>query len=158
MSDELTGMQKLQAIQQELKAPKGQYNDHGNYKYRSCEDILTALKPFLLEHSLHLHITDAIEECAGRVFLKATVTLNEDIGIVSQTTSYAQHDAQRKGMDGSQISGACSSYARKYAINAMFLIDDVKDADTMKRKENTTAKTTDRTPVKQTPPKEGEWL
>ena len=123
--------EKLLSIQLELKAPKGQYNDHGNYKYRSCEDILEAVKPLLKEYNLLLEIRDHIEQIGDRYYIKAEITL-EDIETEAAiiTYGYAREVSERKGMDASQITGTASSYARKYALNALFLIDDTKDADT----------------------------
>lgn len=124
----------LTEIQNELKAPKNQYNSFGKYKYRSCEDILEALKPLLLKHKATLIINDEIQETGTRVYVKAICTFvvgDEKI----QTTAYAREEKSKKGMDGSQVTGASSSYARKYALNGLFLIDDTKDADTDEFKE-----------------------
>jgi hypothetical protein len=117
---------KLATIQQKLKAPKGQVNTFGKYKYRSCEDILEAVKPLLGD--LVLTISDDIVEVGGRVYVKATVSINSGSGSVS-TTAFARESETKKGMDESQITGAASSYARKYALNGLFCIDDTKDAD-----------------------------
>jgi hypothetical protein len=117
---------KLATIQQKLKAPKGQMNTFGKYKYRSCEDILEAVKPLLGD--LVLTISDDIVEVGGRVYVKATVSLSSGSGNVS-TTAFARESEIKKGMDESQITGAASSYARKYALNGLFCIDDTKDAD-----------------------------
>ena len=117
---------KLAMIQQKLKAPKGQMNTFGKYKYRSCEDILEAVKPLLGE--LVLTISDDIVEVGGRVYVKATVSLSSGSGNVS-TTAFARESDTKKGMDESQITGATSSYARKYALNGLFCIDDTKDSD-----------------------------
>lgn len=121
---------KLLAIQGKLKAPKGQYNSFGKYAYRSCEDILEALKPLLAEHKCALVITDTLENIGERYYVKATATLTdvENSGQV-QNTAYAREEETKKGMDGSQITGAASSYARKYALNGLFGIDDTKDSD-----------------------------
>lgn len=131
--------EKLTKVQQELKAPKGQYNSFGKYKYRSCEDILEAVKPLLKEHKLTLVLTDTIVPASEtRFYLKATARLI-DIEMadvegneprIIENTAFAREDAEKKGMDGSQITGTASSYARKYALNGLFLIDDTKDADT----------------------------
>lgn len=124
----------LTEIQNELKAPKNQYNSFGKYKYRSCEDILEALKPLLLKHKATLIINDEIQETGTRIYVKAICTFvvgDEKI----QTTAFAREDESKKGMDGSQVTGASSSYARKYALNGLFLIDDTKDADTDEFKE-----------------------
>lgn len=117
-------------IQSELKAPKGNYNSFGNYKYRSCEDILEAVKPLLKENNAALTLSDAIEEIGGRVYVKATATLTAEEGGAVSVTAYAREAETKKGMDDSQITGTASSYARKYALNGLFCIDDTKDADT----------------------------
>lgn len=120
----------LQQIQQELKAPKGQRNSFGNYNYRSCEDILEALKPILAKHEAAIVLADEVMEIGGRVYVKATATLKTKDGNES-ATAFAREPQTKKGMDESQITGATSSYARKYALNGLFGIDDTKDADTM---------------------------
>ena len=124
-------MSILTDIQNELKAPKKRTNSFGGYKYRSCEDILEAVKPLLKKYNVTLTISDTIEEIGGRVYVKATAELRngENIGGYS-VTAYARESELKKGMDDSQITGAASSYARKYALNGLFLIDDSKDADT----------------------------
>ena len=116
-------------IQKRLKAPKSQYNSFGKYKYRSCEDILEAVKPLLASEGVLLTITDEIVVLGNRFYLKATATVRKGDAEVSNA-SYAREDDSKKGMDGSQITGTASSYARKYALNGLFLIDDTKDADT----------------------------
>lgn len=121
-------MKKLNEIQQKLKAPKGQFNSFGEYAYRSCEDILEAIKPLLGEATLT--ISDDIVLIGNRYYVKATVTLKDDKEEVSNT-AFAREEEDKKGMAGSQITGAASSYARKYALNGLFCIDDTKDADTM---------------------------
>ena len=121
-------MKELNIIQQGLKAPKGQKNSFGNYKYRSCEDILEAVKPLLGETVLTL--TDDMVEVAGRIYVKATATLSTESDKVS-VSAFARESETKKGMDDSQITGSASSYARKYALNGLFCIDDTKDADTM---------------------------
>lgn len=118
----------LQEIQNALKVPKSQENKFGGYKYRSCEDILEALKPVLAGHNAAVVITDEITETAGRVYVKATATLVTPDGDVS-ACAFARESAERKGMDPAQITGAASSYARKYALNGLFAIDDTKDPD-----------------------------
>jgi len=121
---------KLQGIQSELKAPKGQTNKFGGYKYRSCEDILTALKPLLSKWSCTLAISDDIVEVGGRVYVKATATLASSENDYSINVSgFAREAEAKKGMDDAQITGSASSYARKYALNGLFAIDDTKDAD-----------------------------
>lgn len=123
---------KLTALQNKLKAPKGQYNSFGKYAYRNAEDILESVKPLLAEFRLAMFISDSIEVYDTRTYVKATVTLvnidKPDEIIVN--SAFAREEEEKKGMDGSQITGASSSYARKYAMNAMFAIDDTKDSDT----------------------------
>lgn len=122
---------KLAEIQKELKAPKNQYNSFGKYKYRSCEDILEAVKPLAVSKGAVVVCQDAIENVNGRFYVKATVFLYDtenDCEPIS-TSAYAREEDSKKGMDGSQVTGASSSYARKYALNAMFCIDDTKDSD-----------------------------
>lgn len=121
-------MSILTEIQHELKAPKGQYNSFGKYKYRSCEDIVEAVKPILHEVGAHLIISDEIIEVGGRIYVKATATVSWDGGEAS-AIGLAREPESKKGMDESQITGAASSYARKYALNGLFAIDDTKDAD-----------------------------
>ena len=123
--------EKLSAIQQELKAPKGQYNSFGKYKYRSCEDILEAVKPICAKHKTALVLIDSISEVNGRFYVAAQARLNDCESNRSVTaTAYAREPEKKTGMDESQITGTASSYARKYALNGLFCIDDTKDADT----------------------------
>lgn len=122
--------QKVGDIQHKLKAPKGQYNSFGKYNYRSCEDILEGVKPLLKEHNLALLIDDEIVQIGERYYVKATARITDGREFVS-ATAYAREPDIKKGMDESQITGATSSYARKYALNALLCIDDTKDADTM---------------------------
>lgn len=124
----------LQEIQSELKAPKGQTNTFGGYKYRSCEDILEALKPVLAKYQAAVILSDEIVQLGERWYVKATATLKSKEGDIS-VTAYARETETRKGMDESQITGSASSYARKYALNGLFCIDDTKDADTMDNRE-----------------------
>ena len=122
--------EKLIAIQSELKAPKSQYNSFGKYAYRNCEDILEALKPLLKEHKSTIYIADEIVTVLERFYIKATVTfIDAETGEKIINTAYAREEECKKGMDGSQVTGASSSYARKYALNGMFAIDDTKDSD-----------------------------
>ena len=123
-------IQRVGDIQHKLKAPKGQYNSFGKYNYRSCEDILEGVKPLLKEHNLALLIDDEIVQIGERYYVKATAKITDGREIVS-ATAYAREPDTKKGMDESQITGATSSYARKYALNALLCIDDTKDADTM---------------------------
>lgn len=122
-------MKELLAIQSALKAPKNQYNKFGGYKYRSCEDILEAVKPLLAEEKSVLTLSDDMIMLGNRFYIKATATIKNSTGGEVSTTSYARETEARKGMDDSQITGSTSSYARKYALNGLFLIDDTKDAD-----------------------------
>lgn len=120
-------MKKLIEIQNELKAPKSQYNSFGKYKYRKCEDILEAVKPLLKKHGLTLLITDEIKEVGGLIFVEATAILSDgDSGVTVKAQAGV---SERKGMDIAQAFGASSSYARKYALNGLFLIDDTQDSD-----------------------------
>lgn len=123
---------KLTALQNKLKAPKGQYNSFGKYAYRNAEDILESVKPLLAEFGLAMFISDSIEVYDTRTYVKATVTLvnSDKPDEIITNCAYAREEEDKKGMDGSQITGASSSYARKYAMNAMFAIDDTKDSDT----------------------------
>lgn len=125
-------MNKLQIIQHKLKAPKGQYNSFGKYKYRSCEDILEAVKPILNEVGCTLTLSDDILLIGDRYYIRATATLrdSETGSVITLAYANAREDEEKKGMDGSQITGTASSYARKYALNGLFCIDDTKDADT----------------------------
>lgn len=119
---------KLSVIQSTLKAPKNQRNNFGNYSYRSCEDILEAVKPLLAEHFLVLTVNDDIVEIGGRVYVKATATITDGTSKITNS-SFARESETKKGMDDSQITGSTSSYARKYCLNGLFLIDDTKDSD-----------------------------
>ena len=121
----------LMAVQSELKAPKGQENTFGKYRYRSAEDILEAVKPLLKTNGLYLRISDTVELIGDRYYVKATVTaVDIATGAAESATAYAREQSEKKGMDAAQVTGATSSYARKYALNALFGIDDTKDADT----------------------------
>ena len=123
-------MKKLINIQTELKAPKNQFNKFGNYRYRSCEDILEAVKPLLSKYGCWLTVNDDIIEIGGRVYVKASAKIHDvESGEEVINTAYARETESKKGMDESQITGAASSYARKYALNGLFLIDDTRDAD-----------------------------
>lgn len=123
-------MEKLREIQAKLKAPKGQRNTFGNYNYRSAEDILEAVKPLLADTGTTLTLSDDIVEVGGRIYVKATATFYEPGNEPIAVTAFAREAEFKKGMDDSQITGTASSYARKYALNGLFLIDDTKDADT----------------------------
>lgn len=123
-------MKELIAIQSELKAPKSQFNKFGGYKYRKAEDILEAVKPLLKRQKCTLTITDDIVMVGNRIYVKATATIKNENGECETTTGWAREEETKKGMDGSQITGASSSYARKYALNGLFAIDDNADSDT----------------------------
>ncbi len=125
-----TIIEKLIGIQQELKAPKGQFNDFGNFKYRSCEDILEAAKPVLAKHNCAITLSDQVLEIGGRIFVHATATLRDTEGGEISTTALAREAETKKGMDPPQMTGTASSYARKYCLSGMFCLDDTKDADT----------------------------
>lgn len=126
----MTFQEKVVAVQSELKAPKGQYNSFGKYNYRSCEDILEGVKPLLNKYGLYLTINDAVELIGDRYYIKATATLFDGDNCIS-TSAYARESLDKKGMDSSQVTGATSSYARKYALNGLLCIDDTKDADSV---------------------------
>ena len=122
--------EKLSKVQTELKAPKNQFNGFGKYKYRNCEDILEAVKPLLAKNKLTMLISDEIEHIGERFYIKATVTLFDvETGETIITSKLAREEETKKGMDASQLTGSTSSYAAKYALNGLFLIDDTKDAD-----------------------------
>lgn len=123
-------MDCLRSIQCELKAPKGQYNSFGKYSYRSCEDILEAVKPLLDKYKATVYITDEVVSVGDRIYVKATATFVDKDGKEVSVSAFAREPVARKGMDEAQVTGATSSYARKYALNGLFLIDDTKDADT----------------------------
>lgn len=123
---------KLMEVQAELKCGKTQKNTFGNYYYRSCEDIIEAVKPLLSQKGLVLNISDSVEMVGERIYIKATVrVINIEDGQVIENTALAREELTKKGMDASQITGTASSYARKYALNGMFAIDDTKDADSL---------------------------
>ena len=123
--------EKLSQIQSKLNAPKGQYNSFGKYNYRNCEDILQALKPILSEHKCHVSLSDEVVMVGNRFYIKATATITDSENNSFSTTAFAREAESKKGMDESQVTGSTSSYARKYALNGLFAIDDNKDADTL---------------------------
>ncbi len=132
---ELSLSEKLNRIQVELKAPKDKLNKFGGYNYRSAEGILEALKPLLKTYGVYVTLSDEIVEVGGRVYVKATACLSDTksadgFNEVKVATAYAREAETKKGMDEAQVTGATSSYARKYALNGLFLLDDTKDADT----------------------------
>lgn len=121
---------KLMEIQHKLKAPKNQKNTFGGYKYRSCEDVLEAVKPLLYEQNCTLHINDEVVPVCESVYVKATAVISDcETGEQITATAYAREQETAKGATAPQLTGACSSYARKYALNGLFCIDDTKDAD-----------------------------
>lgn len=150
---------KLSAVQQQLKAPKGQRNSFGNYNYRSAEDILEAVKPLLFEHGLVMTISDSIVHLGNRYYVEATVTVQNATDSL-QATGMAREAENKKGMDEAQITGAASSYARKYALNGMFDIDDTKDADSNEHREQVknTPTAAPKAPQATPPPKGDEEL
>lgn len=123
-------MKELISIQSELKAPKSQFNKFGGYKYRKAEDILEAVKPLLAKQKCTLIITDDIVLVGNRIYVKATATIKNEKGEFETSTGWAREEETKKGMDASQITGASSSYARKYALNGLLAIDDNQDSDT----------------------------
>lgn len=129
MEPENKKVNNLINIQAELRAPKKQFNNFGNYKYRSCEDILEAVKPLLKLYNCKLTLTDEIIEVGSRYYVRATATLIDGDEVTS-VNGWAREEEVKKGMDASQITGTASSYARKYALDGLFLIDDANDADT----------------------------
>lgn len=145
-------IKKLITFQQKLKAPKSQYNDYGKYSYRSCEDILEALKPILAEEKCALILKDNVVIFGDRYYVKADVILYDENGeIVAENSAYAREETEKKGMDGSQITGASSSYARKYALNGLFGIDDNKDSDATNETPKETKKETKAKPKEEKP-------
>ena len=132
--------EKLMNIQNELKAPKSQWNDFGKYNYRSCEDILEAVKPLALKYKSIVTVTDELQQIGDRYYILATATIYDVESDKSmQATAYAREPETKKGMDSSQITGSTSSYARKYALNGLFAIDDTKDSDFTNKGENQSA-------------------
>ena len=124
--------EKLMQVQTQLKAPKGQFNTFGNYKYRSCEDILEGLKPLLAEVKATLTLTDKILQIGERFYIEATAIFTDtELGAKVEVSGLARENATQKGMNDAQITGSVSSYARKYSLNGLFCIDDTKDADTL---------------------------
>lgn len=132
--------EKLAVIQQDLKAPKNQYNSFGEYKYRSCEDILEAVKPLLKKLNLILRLNDELINIGDRYYIKSLVAITDIKTEASlSATAYARETENKPKMDAAQITGTASSYARKYALNGLFLIDDTKDADTDEHAKQTEA-------------------
>lgn len=145
---------RISSAQGELKAPKNQYNSFGKYSYRSCEDILEAAKPVCAKYGLLLTVSDEVVQTGDRYYIKATACLYDAQGgsdEVISATAYAREALDKKGMDDSQITGTASSYARKYALNGLFCIDDTKDADTADNTNSGTKKPAQKTAQKSTP-------
>lgn len=134
--------EKLKSIQSDLKAPKKQYNAFGKYKYRNCEDIMEAVKPVLKNYNCTLVIQDEVINIGERFYIKAIATLiDAETGETISTSAFAREPDDKKGMDPSQVTGATSSYARKYCLNGMFLIDDTKDSDSTNKGASTSVNT-----------------
>lgn len=143
-------MKELLQIQTKLNAPKNQYNSFGNYNYRNAEDILEAVKPLLSENKCVLKLTDDIVQIGDRYYVKSIAELKNSTGEIESTTAFAREELTKKGMDGSQITGSSSSYARKYALGGLFAIDDGKDADSMNNAKATSTKAVKKVETRQT--------
>lgn len=131
-------LKRISMAQNDLKAPKSQYNSFGKYNYRSCEDILEAAKPICRRHNIMLKLSDKVVQVGDRHYIEATATLYDiDSDAYIESTASAREADSKKGMDESQVTGTASSYARKYALNGLFNIDDTKDADTDEHKKIT---------------------
>lgn len=129
---------RLSKLQEELKAPKNMYNNFGKYSYRNAEGILEAVKPLLVKYGMVLNVSDSVEMVGERYYIKATATVHDtESNQIMVSTAYARESLDKKGMDDSQISGTASSYARKYALNGLFLLDDTKDIDEIQKPEDT---------------------
>ena len=146
-------MTELMTIQTKLKAPKGKFNSFGKYRYRSCEDILEAVKALLAETKTTLTLNDEIVQLGDRYYIRRTATLMNSKGDIMQTTAYAREAETKAGMDASQITGTASSYRRKYALNGLFAIDDNADPDTEEYRNETKRKETKRKEAAKAPPK-----
>lgn len=151
MAETKTLHERLAEVQATLKAPKGQRNTFGKYNYRSCEDILEAVKPLLKEQGLVLTLSDELMNIGDRYYVKATASLKDNESFIV-SNAYAREEEAKKGMDGSQITGTASSYARKYALNGLFLIDDTKDADTDEHRNQTASAPSSSAPVNRPTP------
>ncbi len=132
-------MKELLKIQELLDVPKNQFNDFGNYHFRSAEDILTAVKPLLVQNSCTLKLSDEVVQIGERYYIKATAKLTNSTGESEEAHGYAREALSKKGMDEAQVTGSTSSYARKYALNGLFAIDDEKDSDSTNKKEKNKA-------------------
>lgn len=151
-------MSLLSDIQIELNAPKNQFNSFGKYKYRSLEDIFEGLKPLLKKHKCSVTVEDEIQMVGDRIYIKATARLfDKDDKLVASGQGWARESLTKKGMDDSQVTGATSSYARKYALNGLFAIDDVKDADSMDNSSKSTNKAQGTTRKYKTTQTSSEW-
>ena len=142
--------EKMMNVQSKLKAPKNQYNSFGKYNYRNCEDILEALKPLLAEYKAIVNLTDKIVHIEGRFYVEATAKfIDIEKGEIVEVSALAREDETKKGMDLAQVTGSVSSYARKYALNGLFCIDDTKDSDATNThgKENASGEKSDRSHV-----------
>lgn len=145
---------KLSLIQAELKAPKNLYNKFGQYYYRNAESIQEALKPFEVKYGVTTILNDSIEEIGGRVYVKATATIfDTETGDSIEVSAYAREAETKKGMDDAQVTGATSSYARKYALNGLFLLDDTKDVDSEEYQAQSKGEANKATPKKESKPK-----
>lgn len=140
---------ELVYIQSNLKAPKNQRNNYGGYNFRSCEDIMEAVKPLLKDVNCSLTVSDSIVQVGDRIYVKATATLRTPSGEIHQNVAFAREPLAKKGMDESQVTGAASSYARKYALNGLFCIDDTKDADALNVNKEYTQQQTKQAPAVQ---------
>ena len=146
--------EKLLAVQSELKAPKSQYNEFGKYRYRNAEDILEAVKPLCAKYKAVVYISDQLAPVGERYYVMAMAEfVDVEKSDAIKVTAFAREEESKKGMDGSQVTGASSSYARKYALNGLFAIDDTKDSDTTNTGDNDTAK-----PAKKPAPKANEKI
>lgn len=143
-------MKELLLIQTKLNAPKNQYNSFGNYNYRNAEDILEAVKPLLSENKCVLKLTDDIVQIGDRYYVKSIAEIKNSTGETESTTAFAREELTKKGMDGSQITGSSSSYARKYALGGLFAIDDGKDADSINNAKATSTKAVKKVETRQT--------
>lgn len=159
MEEKLNVYQKLMKVQATLKAPKNQYNSFGKYHYRSCEDILEGVKPILSEVGATITLSDNIEVIGDRVYVKAIALFRDaNTGESVENVAYAREENEKKGMDGAQVTGASSSYARKYCLNGLLLIDDTKDADSDENRNERTAKSKKADEPKVDAPKEPELI
>lgn len=153
----LSTMKELQEIQSLLKAPKNQFNKFGKFNYRSCEDILEAVKPLLVQHKCILILNDDVVNIGDRYYVKATATIRSEKGEECSSTAYAREADDKSGMDSAQITGSASSYARKYALNGLFCIDDNKDPDSSKNRSARSSADADGKPKPELTPSHVKW-